>query len=219
MTFAGSSSDTAGAHSASLVGTNTSGSGSGSGSEYSPHLDEIDRGGYNPPYAVRKRTPRIVAVVNAAAVMTETEVAEADRPCLLNHASPSTISSASKGKTRLNHLGPDVDDTGLIEDADLIAPAPTLSEPFTVTFAAALASPLPLPFDRRRMELVVAWSSPQGLWQYVPLAQYVPSWGLHFGGTRMRIQDEGDGHGFEVRDLVREFVGCIPVVGRFAAWL
>jgi len=162
-----------------------------------------ENGEYHPPYAVRKSKRK-------AAEPTS------------NHVSPNatsskvTLSPKAKGKARAsNHLSP--------PRAPTRAPRPTsrLPEPFTLTLAAALASPLPLPFDRRRIELIVSWSTPEGLWSYVPFAKYIPAWDVHLGGTRARICAEGDEvqSAFEVRGLVREFVKCIPIVGRFYVWL
>lgn len=92
-------------------------------------------------------------------------------------------------------------------------------EPFTLTLAASMASSLPLPFDRRRIELIVSWSSPEGLWSYIPFAKFIPAWGLHVAGPRARMNEVSVQKAFELRGLLREFVACIPIVGRFAAWL
>lgn len=91
----------------------------------------------------------------------------------------------------------------------------------TITVAASLASTLPLPFDRRRIEVVLAWSAPEGIWYYVPFAKLIPKWDVHVAGTRARVLTEEQKivKAFDPFPLALSFVQSIPILGRFAAWL
>jgi hypothetical protein len=181
-----------------------------SGSECSPQLGAVDD--YAPPYAVRKSSKDL------AAPYENRNHKSADA----NHASSSKRHSPKakdRQKAKAKAKAKTQPKTKTTPTATTRRP-----EPFTLTLAASLASSLPLPFDRRRIELIVSWSAPEGLWQYIPFAKYIPAWGVHVAGPRARMCSPGPGSevsvqsAFELRGLVREFVASIPLVGRFAAW-
>lgn len=115
---------------------------------------------------------------------------------------------------------------------------------WAITLSASIG-PTDLPLNRRRVELDIFWAPLEGLWAYVPFAQYIPSWKLRLasgtsgkgsvkaiespeaakakgkgkaqdGDAQVAIRDERSSIG---RELARALISRLPLISRFATWV
>lgn len=159
---------------------------------------------YVPPYVPRKNRS---ATKTPSSKSTRGTNRGTSSPTLSSSYAPSSVSLASSSAI------PGPASTSAASSTTLVPmPEEDVSTPndYVITLTASLNSKT-LPYDRRRIEVVLSWD-PLGptsvIWSYIPFgygyyAKYIPKWGIHFGGP----------------GTVRAAVQRIPIVGRIVAWL